>query len=58
MTNPEYQQFLRLSDFRNPAGIFVFLDEQPDSISDGYFLNRNDEFERIDLPAAYPWRRC
>ena len=53
MNNPEYQQFLRLSDFQNPVGIFVFLDEQPDSINDGYFLNKNDEFEWIDLPAAY-----
>jgi len=51
--NPEYIQFKRMSDFVNPAGIFVFLDEHPDSINDGYFLNRVDEFEWMDLPASY-----
>ncbi len=40
--NPGYVQFLRMSDFRNPAAIFVFLDEHPDSINDAYFLNLPD----------------
>jgi prepilin-type processing-associated H-X9-DG protein len=51
--NPEYIQFKRMSDFVNPGGIFVFLDEHPDSINDGYFLNQVDELEWLDLPASY-----
>jgi len=51
--NPGYKQFKRLTDFRNPSGIFVFLDEHPDSINDGYFLNKTEELEWFDLPASY-----
>ena len=38
--NPDYVQFFRLTSMPAPARIFVFLDEHPDSISDGYFVNR------------------
>jgi prepilin-type N-terminal cleavage/methylation domain-containing protein/prepilin-type processing-associated H-X9-DG protein len=51
--NPGYQQFMKMSDFENPAGIFVFVDEHPDSINDGYFLNQVEESEWVDLPASY-----
>ena len=51
--NPEYKQFKRMSDIRNPVSIFVFVDEHPDSINDGYFLNRLEELEWLDLPASY-----
>ena len=37
--NPGYQQFLKTAQILQPAGIFVFLDEHPDSINDGSFLN-------------------
>ena len=33
-----YQQFRKLTEFRNPAGIFVFVDEHPDIINDGFFV--------------------
>ena len=51
--NPQYKQFKKFTDFADPTGIFVFLDEHPDSINDGYFLNRLDELEWWDLPASY-----
>jgi len=51
--NPEYKQFLKATDIERPTEIFVFLDEHPDSINDGYFLNRVDDAEWIDLPASY-----
>jgi prepilin-type processing-associated H-X9-DG protein/prepilin-type N-terminal cleavage/methylation domain-containing protein len=51
--NPGYRQFLRLSDVPNPAGIFAFIDEHPDSIDDGYFLNRFYSDRWHDLPASY-----
>jgi prepilin-type processing-associated H-X9-DG protein len=34
-----YRQFLKLSTAPNPANLYVMLDEHPDSINDGYFLN-------------------
>jgi len=32
---------------------FVFVEEHPDSVNDGYFLNRGDEREWVDLPASF-----
>ena len=51
--NPRYKQFKKSMDFPNPDAIFIFLDEHPDSINDGYFLNRLDDLEWWDLPASY-----
>ncbi|MGA2554932.1 MAG: prepilin-type N-terminal cleavage/methylation domain-containing protein [Verrucomicrobiota bacterium] len=51
--NPDYVQFFRLTSMPAPARIFVFLDEHPDSISDGYFVNRAYYPEWSRLPAAW-----
>jgi prepilin-type N-terminal cleavage/methylation domain-containing protein/prepilin-type processing-associated H-X9-DG protein len=51
--NPAYKQFFRLSEIMNPAGIFVFIEEHPDTIRDGYFLNKYGVLQWFDLPAAY-----
>jgi prepilin-type N-terminal cleavage/methylation domain-containing protein/prepilin-type processing-associated H-X9-DG protein len=52
INNTNYQQFLKESDMPDPSSIFVFLDEHPDSINDGYFLiTDNDTWD--DLPASY-----
>jgi prepilin-type processing-associated H-X9-DG protein len=51
--NPGYAQFFRLTSMPAPSGIFVFLDEHPDSISDGYFVNRSYYPEWIRLPATW-----
>lgn len=51
--NPGYVQFFKLTTIPEPAQIFVFLDEHPDSIDDGYFLNRASQREWHDLPASY-----
>ncbi len=53
MFNPGYRQFLRLADIPHPVQIFTFLDEHPDSIGDGYFLNNGDQLEWDHLPASY-----
>jgi prepilin-type N-terminal cleavage/methylation domain-containing protein/prepilin-type processing-associated H-X9-DG protein len=39
--NPGYKQFLNTTQIPRPAEIFVFLDEHPDSIDDGYFLDKD-----------------
>jgi prepilin-type N-terminal cleavage/methylation domain-containing protein/prepilin-type processing-associated H-X9-DG protein len=36
--NSQWQEFRKLSDFRNSANTYVFLDEHPDSINDGFFV--------------------
>ena len=50
-----YRQYLKLSTINRPAQIFVTLDEHPDSINDGYFLNGPDSIHSTwgDLPASY-----
>src|SRR5262249_18321543 len=46
-------QFFRLSQVPQPARIFLFVEEHPDSIDDGYFLNKAESpFEWHDLPAS------
>lgn len=61
--NPGYVQFFKVTSIPSPAKIFNFLDEHPDSINDGYFLNKwppqpkygedDDDWQWIDLPASY-----
>ncbi len=53
VNNPNYVQFFSLSSIPKPAQIFVFLDEHPDSINDGYFVNRAYSGEWSDLPGSY-----
>jgi prepilin-type N-terminal cleavage/methylation domain-containing protein/prepilin-type processing-associated H-X9-DG protein len=51
--NPGYRQFFRMAEVPKPAQIFTFVEEHPDSINDGYFINRFSELEWYDLPASY-----
>ena len=51
--NPAYVQFFRSGDVANPVGIFVFLDEHPDTINDGFFMNRLNEPKWGNVPASY-----
>jgi prepilin-type processing-associated H-X9-DG protein/prepilin-type N-terminal cleavage/methylation domain-containing protein len=51
--NPGYAQFFTLTSIPAPARIFLFLDEHPDSVSDGYFVNRSSYPEWIRLPASW-----
>jgi prepilin-type N-terminal cleavage/methylation domain-containing protein/prepilin-type processing-associated H-X9-DG protein len=54
--NPGYTQFFSLTAIPTPSSMFVFLDEHPDSINDGYFIDRPSATgynEWIDLPASY-----
>jgi len=51
--NPGYRQFIRLGDVPQPSRIFALIEEHPDSINDGYFLNRYSQKQWIDLPASF-----
>jgi prepilin-type N-terminal cleavage/methylation domain-containing protein/prepilin-type processing-associated H-X9-DG protein len=51
--NPQFIQFFRLSDMPRPSHVYVFLEEHPDTINDGFFMNRWDEDKWGNLPASY-----
>jgi prepilin-type N-terminal cleavage/methylation domain-containing protein/prepilin-type processing-associated H-X9-DG protein len=53
LNNPYYKQFFSIAEIPHPEGIFVFLDEHPDSINDGYFVNQAYYSQWLDLPASY-----
>jgi prepilin-type N-terminal cleavage/methylation domain-containing protein len=56
-----YRQWLRLSSVPTPANFWVFIDEHPDSINDGYFLNNpagTGNGSWVDLPASYHCGSC
>lgn len=53
VNNPDYVQFFSLASIPKPSEIFVFLDEHPDSINDGYFVNKAYYPDWLDLPASY-----
>jgi prepilin-type N-terminal cleavage/methylation domain-containing protein/prepilin-type processing-associated H-X9-DG protein len=51
--NPTYVQFFKMAQIANPSGIFLFLDEHCDTINDGFFVNRLDDYAWGNLPASY-----
>ncbi len=53
VNNPGYRQYWKLGEISAPSSIFVFIEEHPDSINDGYFVNRAYRWQWMDLPASY-----
>jgi len=51
--NPLYVQFYKKAQFRNPSGTFVFLDEHADTLNDGFFVNRLEDYAWGNLPGSY-----
>ena len=51
--NPLYVQFYKGAEVAHPAGIFVFLDEHADTINDGFFVNRLEEYAWGNIPGSY-----
>ena len=51
--NPTWIQFLKMSQFPGPASFYVFVEEHPDTINDGYFMNRWDVIKWGNLPASW-----
>ena len=57
--NPNWRQYLKTTDISQPTGKFVMLDEHPDSINDGYYLNNpNGNSHWGDSPASYHNGAC
>jgi prepilin-type N-terminal cleavage/methylation domain-containing protein/prepilin-type processing-associated H-X9-DG protein len=58
-----YKTYHKTTDFRSAAGIFVLLDEHPDSINDGWYVycstaGPGELTEWSDLPASYHNGAC
>jgi prepilin-type N-terminal cleavage/methylation domain-containing protein/prepilin-type processing-associated H-X9-DG protein len=51
--NPEYVQFFKTSEIGKPSDTFVFLDEHPDTINDGFFVNKLADEAWGNLPGSY-----
>jgi prepilin-type N-terminal cleavage/methylation domain-containing protein/prepilin-type processing-associated H-X9-DG protein len=54
----EYLQFLKQSQVPSPAKTWLTLDEHPDSINDGYFINNPNGSNWQDVPASYHNGAC
>jgi prepilin-type N-terminal cleavage/methylation domain-containing protein/prepilin-type processing-associated H-X9-DG protein len=58
---PGWTQFIRMTAIRNPSMIFVFLDESPQTINDGWYIFCNNGPNGTlwsDLPASYHNGAC
>jgi prepilin-type N-terminal cleavage/methylation domain-containing protein/prepilin-type processing-associated H-X9-DG protein len=51
--NPLYEQFFKLTQMPRTSGIFVFLDEQADTLNDGFFVNRLEDYAWGNVPGSY-----
>jgi prepilin-type processing-associated H-X9-DG protein len=51
--NPTWVQFLKAAQFPQPSNFYVFIEEHPDTINDGYFMNTWDTIKWGNLPASY-----
>jgi prepilin-type N-terminal cleavage/methylation domain-containing protein/prepilin-type processing-associated H-X9-DG protein len=51
--NPDWLQFLKMNQFPRPSCFYVFIEEHPDTINDGYFMNRWDQLKWGNLPASF-----
>jgi prepilin-type processing-associated H-X9-DG protein len=54
----QYRQFLRQAQVLRPAKTWLFLDEHPDSINDGYFINNPTGSAWQDIVASYHNGAC
>ena len=63
--NNTWPQYVKMSSISQPANIYVFLDEHPNSINDGYFDDGNQvaasvpqSWANSDTPASYHNGAC
>jgi prepilin-type processing-associated H-X9-DG protein len=53
-----FRQFLKQSDVPKPGKTWLVLDEHPDSINDGFFVNNPNAAQWGDIPASYHNGAC
>ena len=54
----EYNQYLKQTQVPRPAKTWLVLDEHPDSINDGYFINNPGAANWQDIPASFHGGAC
>jgi prepilin-type N-terminal cleavage/methylation domain-containing protein/prepilin-type processing-associated H-X9-DG protein len=54
----QFAQFLKQSSVLRPGKTWLFIDEHPDSINDGYFINNPAAGNWQDIPASYHNGAC
>jgi prepilin-type N-terminal cleavage/methylation domain-containing protein/prepilin-type processing-associated H-X9-DG protein len=54
----QYRLWLKQAQVPKPAKTWLFLDEHPDSINDGYFVNGDTATSWQDIPASYHNGAC
>ena len=55
---PQYIQYLKQSSVPKAAKTWLFLDEHPDSINDGYYITNPTDSHWDDIPASYHGGAC
>jgi prepilin-type N-terminal cleavage/methylation domain-containing protein/prepilin-type processing-associated H-X9-DG protein len=51
--NPQLVQFFKPTQIPDASRIYVFLDEHPDTLNDGFFMNRWQELRWGNLPGSW-----
>ncbi len=54
----QYRQYLKQAQVPRPSKTWLFIDEHPDSINDGFFINNPTQNNWQDLPASYHNGAC
>lgn len=54
----QYKQYLKQTQVPKPSKTWLMLDEHPDSINDGYFINNPGASAWQDIPASYHCGSC
>jgi len=54
----QYRQYLKTTQVPKPSGTWLTLDEQADSINDGFFINNPTATHWQDIPASYHNGAC
>ena len=55
---PQYLQYLKQTKVPKPAKTWLFVEEHPDSLNDGYYLNNTTASSWEDIPASYHHGGC
>jgi prepilin-type N-terminal cleavage/methylation domain-containing protein/prepilin-type processing-associated H-X9-DG protein len=56
--DPNYRQYLKTSDVRQPAFTWLTVDEHPDSVNDGFFIVGIGATQWGDTPASFHNNAC
>lgn len=55
---PQYRQYLTQAAVPKPAKTWLLVEEHPDSINDGYYVNNPSQHNWQDIPASYHDASC